>query len=179
MVDFPRIPARQALLHVLAFTVAFCSFVYELLYSELYKTLYGGTVLQYSLTIGIFFASLGFGAYLSRHLNDNRKSNFLRVEVYLALLAPVGFIFALWLGITGSVQVPSAIEHTLVRLPIFIIGLLSGFELPILFSMVDSEKDTRQSSSGIDQFEHYLDTACNKLVSIFFHTSHDNEEYST
>lgn len=135
--------------------------------------------MQYSLTIGIFFASLGLGAYFAKHLDDNRESNFLRVEVYLALFAPIGFMFALWIGMGDMIVLPNLLEQILVRVPIFIIGLLSGFELPILFSMVDSEKAGRDQPTVIDAVESKINGTINRGLNLFFHTSLDSEEYDT
>jgi len=168
------------ILHLLAFTVAFCGFTYELLYSELYRTVYGGTVTQYSLTIGLFFASLGLGSYFSRYLDDDKQSNFLRSQVYISLIAPVGFLFVLFVGFSSMFPFSGVVEQAFSRIPILLIGLLSGFELPILFSMVDEDKLLSQEgrSGFIHRFENSVGRLVSFVVGLFFHTG-DSEEYDT
>ena len=122
----------------LTFVVSFCSFAYEFVYSELLTVMYGGTVTQYVITIGLYFVSLGVGAALSDDLAGERASNLFRTEVYLALVAPAGFLLIVALN---SVRLPQAVPAELVwavaRSPVVAVGFLSGFELPLLTRMVD------------------------------------------
>jgi spermidine synthase len=73
--------SERVTLHGIACLVALCSFAYELVYSELLTVIYGGTVTQYGLTIGLFFSSLGIGSFFVRHFADAQHSNFFRTEV--------------------------------------------------------------------------------------------------
>ena len=134
--------ATAALL-VLTFVVSFCSFVYEFVYSELLTVMYGGTVTQYVITVGLYFFSLGVGAALSDDLNpEDYGGNFFRTEVLLAAVAPAGFLLIVGLN---SVRVPRAVPPellwTVARLPVIVVGFLSGFELPLLTHMVDDRDD--------------------------------------
>ncbi|AUV80626.1 spermidine synthase [Salinigranum rubrum] len=136
--------ARTEVLALLAltFVVSFCSFAYEFVYSELLTVMYGGTVTQYVITIGLYFVSLGVGSALSDDLSDEKASNLFRTEVYLALVAPAGFLLVVGLN---SVRIPQAVPAELVwvaaRTPVVVVGLLSGFELPLLTRMVDETGD--------------------------------------
>ncbi|MEZ3145395.1 spermidine synthase [Halobaculum sp. MBLA0143] len=125
----------------LTFVVAFCSIAYELVYSELLTVFYGGTVVRYSVTIGLYMFSLGVGAVLSSQLGD-AESNFLRTEVYLAVAGPLGAGFVIALNSFPGVVFPAKATVTLAlsHLPILVVGLLSGFEIPLLESLVD-ERD--------------------------------------
>ena len=122
----------------LTFVVAFCSIAYELVYSELLTVFYGGTVVRYSVTIGLYMFSLGVGAVLSSQLGD-AESNFLRTEVLLALAGPLGAGFVIALNSFPGVAFPGKTTLTLTasHLPILVVGLLSGFEIPLLESLVD------------------------------------------
>lgn len=126
----------------LTFVVSFCSFAYEFVYSELLTVMYGGTVTQYVITIGLYFVSLGVGSALSDDLSGDRASNLFRTEVYLALVAPAGFLLVVGLN---SVRVPQSVPPELVwvvaRMPVVVVGFLSGFELPLLTRMVDESSD--------------------------------------
>lgn len=181
----PRL-SKQSLLHLEALLVSLCSFAYELVYSELLTIMYGGAVVQYGLTIGLFFCSLGFGSFLVRQLADQQYSNFFRTELYLAIVAPVGFVFVFWLnGITLPSAIPGILEQVAARLPVVIIGVLSGFELPLLLSMVETESRPTESRATLSQ---WLSTAVSRtggrVLSALFHTDSasettDYETYST
>lgn len=178
--DSSRI-SEQAVLHATALVVALCSFAYELVYSELLTVMYGGTVTQYGLTIGLFFSSLGIGSYLAQHFDDTEHSNFFRTEVYLAFAAPLGFLLILWLN-TAELPgiIPNEILQAVARLPVVVIGILSGFELPLLMSMVETEYgNDAPSPEWVDRLGRAGDTAAYALVSLLFHTSRESEEYDT
>ncbi|WP_396613679.1 spermidine synthase (plasmid) [Haloferax sp. S1W] len=123
----------------LTFVVSFCSFAYEFVYSELLTVMYGGTVTQYVITVGLYFFSLGVGAALSDDLDaTDLGGNFFRTEVFLAAAAPAGFLLVIGLNSVRIPQeVPPVVIWTLARLPVIVVGFLSGFELPLLTHMVD------------------------------------------
>ena len=181
----PRL-STQSLLHFEALLVSLCSFAYELVYSELLTIMYGGAVVQYGLTIGLFFSSLGLGSFLIRQFADQQYSNFFRAELYLAIVAPVGFVFVFWLnGITLPSAIPTIIEQVAARLPVVVIGVLSGFELPLLLSMVEAESESPDSGAPPTR---WLLTAVSRpgrrILSVLFHTDSssettDYETYST
>ncbi|MFC4551339.1 MULTISPECIES: spermidine synthase [Halorussus] len=129
---------KRLTLLALTYVVSFCSFAYEFVYSELLTVMYGGTVTQYVITVGLYFFSLGIGSALSDDLDADAPSNFFRTEVYLAAVAPAGFMLIVGLN---SVAIPKAVPNELIwvlaRLPAVAVGFLSGFELPLLTRMVD------------------------------------------
>ena len=130
----------------LTFVVSFCSFAYEFVYSELLTVMYGGTVTQYVITVGLFFFSLGVGAALSDDLRSaDRGANFFRTEVFLAAAAPLGFLLVVALNsVRVPPTIPPALLWTVARLPVVVVGFLSGFELPLLTHMVDELDDRQQ-----------------------------------
>lgn len=131
--------SRALVLLVITFVVSFCSFAYEFVYSELLTVMYGGTVTQYVITVGLYFFSLGVGSALSDDLSADLPSNFFRTEVYLAAVAPAGFMLIVLLNsITIPAWVPYGLIWVLARLPVIVVGFLSGFELPLLTRMVDA-----------------------------------------
>jgi spermidine synthase len=173
--------SRQTVLHVVTLVVALCSFAYELAYAELLTVMYGGTVTQYGLTIGLFFFSLGLGSYLAHHLDDARQSNFFRTELYIAFLAPVGFLFIIWVNAAQVFAgVPTLAEEVVVRTPVILVGVLSGLELPMLLLMIkQASGPTDQLSDAVVGVLSWLDAATHRVVSVFFHTSRDGTEYDT
>jgi len=172
--------SKQATLHAIACVVALCSFAYELVYSELLTVMYGGTVTQYGLTIGLFFSSLGVGSFLVRHFDDAQHSNFFRTEVYLALAAPVGFLFVLWLNTAALPQeLPNGVLQVAARLPVVVVGVLSGFELPLLLSMVRSEAGSTSTPGWVDRLGRVVETVSFRLLSVVFHTDRESTDYDT
>ena len=179
MDSYPRF--ERSTLHVLTFLVAFCSFAYELVYAELLTIVYGGTVTQYGLTVGLFFSSLGVGSFLVRTLDHERPSNFFRTELLLAISAPLGFVAILWIG---SADVPNGVPpwtfEWLARLPVIVVGGLSGFELPLLTAMV--ERLETDPSERLLALRERLRAATYRVVGLVFHVStdsNDQDSYST
>jgi spermidine synthase len=173
--------SKQAILHTAALVVALCSFAYELVFSELLTVMYGGALTQYGLTIGLFFSSLGIGSYLAAHLDDSRDANFFRTEVYLAFVAPAGVLFIIFLNVAELPAIlPEILVQAVARLPVVVVGALSGFELPLLLSMVESEYgDDPAPGSWRVRLADRVNAVAYGFVSLFFHTSKHSEEYST
>jgi|GEM_PF-605024 len=149
----PRLTDRRLLL-ALTFVVAFCSIAYELVYSELLTVFYGGTVLRYSITIGLYLFSMGVGSFLSAHLDDP-AGNFLRTEVYLALAGPAGAGFMIALNsfpdltlTVGRLALKEPLTLALAHVPILVVGVLSGFEIPLLNELVEHREETLFAALG-------------------------------
>lgn len=164
------------LLHALTFVVAFCSFGYELVYAELLTVVFGGTVTQYGLTVGLFFSSLGVGSFLSRALDEQRPANFLRIEFLLALVAPTGFIGVLVVtaGAASGPLVLAAIE-VLARLPVVAVGVLSGFELPLLTALVRRESAAPPAAGLVGRVRTTVWNASYRVLARVFHVSRDSD----
>jgi spermidine synthase len=149
----PLVTDRRLLL-ALTFVVAFCSIAYELVYSELLTVFYGGTVLRYSITIGLYLFSMGVGSFLSAHLDDP-AGNFLRTEVYLALAGPAGAGFMIALNsfpdatlTVGRLALKEPLTLGLAHVPILVVGVLSGFEIPLLNDLVEHRERTLFAALG-------------------------------
>ena len=172
--------SERTTLHGIACIVALCSFGYELVYSELLTVVYGGTVMQYGLTIGLFFSSLGVGSFLVRQFDDAQHSNFFRTEVYLALSAPVGFLFVLWLNTAVLPQsLPEEVIQVAARLPVVVVGVLSGFELPLLLSMVYSETGQSSPPGWVKRIGRAFENGTYQVLSAVFRTDRESTEYDT
>jgi spermidine synthase len=119
------------------------------------STTMGNTALRYNLTIGLFIASMGFGALLYKKLISKEYfKEFIKVELMLSLvggIAPVlvliidfSFnVFAKYSGVSffsSWIQIPL---FTLNHLLIVAVGFLSGLELPLLMDMAKQFKLTR------------------------------------
>lgn len=160
--------SRTVVLLAVTFVVSFCSFAYEFVYSELLTVMYGGTVTQYVITVGLYFFSLGVGAGLSDDLGVDRPANFFRTEVYLAAVAPAGFLLIVALNsVTIPSWVPAAGVWVIARLPVIAVGVLSGFELPLLTRMV---QQTGVELSWTGQLAGRVVALGQRGLGLFWHT---------
>lgn len=145
---------RRGAIFGITFVVAFCSFVYELAYSEFMTVVFGGTVLRYSLTIGLFFFAFGLGSILYNKL-DSSPEDFFVVELLLSVVGPLGLVAIILLNSFPSSDFflfnwpfPIVLSH----LPIVAIGLLSGLEIPYLSSLTEEGNDGFSLVLGVDYF---------------------------
>lgn len=125
---------------LLTLIVAFCSLVYELIYSQTLTILFGQTVVRYSVTIGLYLFSLGIGAFLfSRVAKLRARGVFYAVEIALSVLGPLGVFGVFFINSTtrDAWLEPNGQLFLLVvsHLPVVIVGLLSGLELPLLTAL--------------------------------------------
>lgn len=121
----PRVSPREVWLLTATFLVAVAGLIYELIAATLSSYLLGDSVRQFSFVLGIFLASMGVGAWVSRFVRDPLPG-FAWAQILLGLvggfLAPVIFALYAWIGA--------------VALPLYTmlvgIGILSGMEIPLI-----------------------------------------------
>lgn len=155
-----RVPATtMTTLFAVTLVVAACSIIYELLLAQTLSALLGDTVLRYSITIGTYLGALGIGAMLCERSPVAPVRRLIRVELLLSAIGgiavPLLYFFdalqrsAYFFGEeawAGSVWVPFAFllaSHAV----IIAIGLLSGFEVPLLLSI--GERIRRNSTNRV------------------------------
>lgn len=121
----------------LSFVVAFCSIVYEMIFSEALRVVFGGTAKRYAITIGLFMFALGIGSFFFNYL-DRSWRTFLVVEIFLSLVGPVGLIYIIWINSHPNVVFPfkRPLLLTISHLPVIAVGFLSGLEIPLLSELV-------------------------------------------
>lgn len=140
---------KLAVLYLITFTVAFCSLVYELILGQTLSAFFGNTVLRYSVTIGLYLLAMGFGAMLAEgKFLEKPNLNFMRTELALTILGGfVVVIFFLLSYVMGTSLLFSVVAHGL----IIIIGVLTGFEIPLLIEMAEDENDEAEARIlGVD-----------------------------
>jgi len=132
------------------FILAFCSLSYELILAQSLSATLGNTVVRYSTTIGFYIMALGVGVILYNKKFNQEKciSSLLYTEQLLAIIgafSPVIIVISNYFirklstvlgfddGLTSSplYYMELFFDYAL----IFIIGFLSGFELPILMDI--------------------------------------------
>ncbi|MCB1362115.1 MAG: polyamine aminopropyltransferase [Rhodobacter sp.] len=120
-------PSRGAEIWLLVatFLVAVAGMVYELIAATLSSYLLGDSVRQFSLVIGVFLASMGFGAWLSRLVTDAVRG-FVWAQIALGVvggfMAPALYFAFAW---SGAVELP--LYGLLV-----LTGVLCGMEIPLI-----------------------------------------------
>ena len=120
-------PSRGAEIWILVatFLVAVAGMVYELIAATLSSYLLGDSVRQFSLVIGVFLASMGFGAWLSRLVTDAVRG-FVWAQIALGVvggfMAPALYFAFAW---SGAVELP--LYGLLV-----LTGVLCGMEIPLI-----------------------------------------------
>ena len=151
-------------IYLLTTMVAFCSIVYELLLAQTLSSIMGDTALRYNITIGLYIASLGFGALFFSKLKSKKSwESFCYLEIILALVGGLGPIFILGfdfllreatsvlnLSVAGSFFYwgSSLFNHLI----IILVGFLSGIELPLLMKM--GEEVRKSSETKVLSFDY-------------------------
>ena len=131
----------QNLIYLISLVTAFVGVIMELAFAQLLTIIFGGTNFLYSLTIGIFTLTLGLGSIISDKVNPNIRLklliNFQYILIAIVMASPLVLITISYKNIIMSF------------LPIFFIGLLTGFELPILISM------SRKNENIVIAFDYF------------------------
>ncbi len=138
---------QSTVLIVSVFVIAICGLIYELIVGTLSSYLFGNSVTQFSLTIGLFMTSMGIGSYASRWINRTPLTWFILLEV---AIAAIGGVSAALLYIVFAV---SDFYHLVMVLLILIIGGLIGLEIPLLTRIIggrDALKDTLANVLAFD-----------------------------
>lgn len=118
-----------------SFLLAFCGIIYELTLAQTNSILLGNSSLQYGITIGLFMAGLGAGAW-KEYPVERAREMLIRLQTLLAFGAPAGYLL-LWLG---ALFLPAWLLWPFSCTLIFAIGFITGRELPLLMHLAGSGK---------------------------------------
>jgi len=110
--------------------LGFCGVIYELVFAQAFSVLFGQSVVQYSVTIGLFLGGMGLGSHLSEHLKNPVRSLSLS-QFLLALCTPILFIFTWWLGLAGWNLCSQIVGYA----TCIAVGAMTGAELPLLLRL--------------------------------------------
>ena len=145
------------MVYAITFVLAFCSIVYELLLGQTLSAFLGNTVLRYSVTIGLYMMSLGIGSMIAEGRFVKRPvTSLLRVELLLTLVGGSSVVFLFFVNALGVPPlVLSVIEHAL----IIVIGILSGFEIPLMISLKNFAAENKDNAIiGVNYLGAFLGT---------------------
>jgi spermidine synthase len=150
------------MIYAITFILAFCSIAYELLLGQSLSAFLGNTVLRYSVTIGLYMFSMGIGSLLAEgRFVKHPVTTLLKIEL---LLTVTGGFSVIALLVLNSVGLPELLFSALAHFLIIIIGIFTGFEIPLLVQMKNIETGQSENSVlGVD----YLGAFCGTIVFAF------------
>ncbi len=147
------------MIYAIAFVLAACSMVYELLLAQTLSFFAEGTVTWYSLVLGVYLGSMGIGALSFRKVfkSTDNWSSLIQVEMWLSLIGGMSVILihllhmiVSYIWITNSFFDLSLVFYAGVFVAVIAIGFLTGCELPLLLSIGSkSAKDGTSISNRI------------------------------
>ena len=137
------------LLLVTTLFISICSIIYELIISAISSYLQGDSVLQFSITIGLYMSAMGIGSYLSKFIKEKLFNKFVYIEVGIGLLGGFSSLILFFANI--YTQIYALIMYVL----IIIIGILVGLEIPILTRIIENnESNVRKNLANIFTFDY-------------------------
>ena len=146
-----------AMIFVFTFILAFCSIVYELLLGQSLSAFLGNTVLRYSVTIGLYMLSMGIGSLMTEgKVVKHPVISLLKIEV---LLTVAGGFSVLLLHFLNAAGLPPLLFSLLAHSLIILIGILTGFEIPLLIEVRNLEvPESENPVLGVDYLGAFLGT---------------------
>mgnify|MGYP001608928544 FL=1 len=152
---------------VVPFLLAFCSMIYELVLAQYISLYFGGTVFNFTLTIGVFLASMGLGALWSaRVARDQIYPVLEKVELGLCGLGLASPLLTSVLGslsLTSSSPLFTQVLFGLCYGLVVMIGILSGYEIPLLLGLFDNAKK-KMTVLSLDYFGSFIAALCYPLL---------------
>ena len=140
---------KYRLLMLTTLIISGCSMCYELIISAVSSYLLGNSTLQYSVTIGLYMASLGLGSYISKFFSNNLFNIFVSIELGIGV---IGGISSLVLFLANIYIANYAL---VMYLEIIIIGAFAGAEIPVMTRIIEQdENNLRVTLSSIFSFDY-------------------------
>lgn len=128
---------------VAVFVAGLCSIVYELLVGTVSSYFLGDSITQFSLTIGLFMASMGLGSFLSRRVGERVLELFVAAEVAL------GLIGGLCVPALFAIYAYTDLYTAAMIVCIVAIGALTGLEVPLLVLVLQRHWPLKTNLSAV------------------------------
>lgn len=145
------------MIYIATIILAFCSIVYELLLGQMLSAFLGNTVLRYSVTIGLYMCSMGIGALLAEgRFREHPLRSLIVIEIGLTLAGGFSIVLLFALSyLSPPTLLFSAIAHGMIVL----IGILTGFEIPLLMYLRNEQRpDSESRVLGVDYVGAFMGT---------------------
>jgi spermidine synthase len=137
---------------VLMFTtliISGCSICYELMISSVSSYLVGDSILQFSITIGLYMCAMGLGSFLSKFVKNNLFDWFALIVIGVGLLGGISCLILF----VSNIYVQS--YQLVMYIEIIAIGTLVGIEIPILTRIIEENaSNLRITLSTIFSFDY-------------------------
>jgi spermidine synthase len=140
--------AYQWLLLIAVFVVATCGLIYELIAGTLASYLLGDSVTQFSTIIGTYLFAMGIGSYLSKYIENNLLTWFIRIELLVGMVG--GFSAGLLFMAFEHVVYFRVLLYAIVVLT----GTLVGLEIPLLMRILKDKIEFSELVSRIFTFDY-------------------------
>ncbi len=135
--------AQMIVLFTSVMVVAMCGIVYELVIAAVSSYLLGNSVYQFSITIGLFMFAMGVGSYISKWFQRDLISNFILVEVAVAVIGGVSSSLLFTLFPWPTLYTPAMYGL------LIIIGTLVGLEIPLLTRIMSTKGDWKEAIANV------------------------------
>lgn len=140
---------KYRLLMLTTLIISGCSMCYELIISAVSSYLLGNSTLQYSITIGLYMAALGFGSYISKFFKNNLFQVFVTIEFSIGIVGGVSSLLLFLSNIYISNY------EVVMYLEIILIGTLAGAEIPIMTRIIEADENNLSVTlSSIFSFDY-------------------------
>lgn len=149
---FQKNRAEKTVLGIAIFIAGLCSIIYELLISTTSSYFLGDSITQFSLTIGFYMAAMGLGSYLSQWFPEERLAAwFIGVEGLLGLVggASVPLLYFFFTRVS-----PEAYQGLVLGLTV-VIGVLTGFEIPLLARIMKKYYPLRENLANVMSLDYF------------------------
>ncbi len=139
-----RVQSREvATLIYAVFVAGLCSIVYELLIATTVTYFLGDSVRYFSLTIGLYMAAMGAGAYLSKFFRRDLVLVLVLAETLLGVAGGFAIPLLYWAYAQTDLFMAAYVLLTL------LIGLLIGLEVPLLTRILERYDSLRVSIAHV------------------------------
>jgi spermidine synthase len=162
-------------IYCLSFLFAFCSISYELLIANTISIFAGIYVLWQCVTIGIYMAALGLGAYISEFHSDKVVARKLfGAEISLSFIASFFMLVIMCLFSISTMYVAAESGNNIFESVMYIfaaaatqlltllIGFFSGYEIPLLIRLI--KINTGQDRSHMVLASNYFGALAGTLI---------------
>ncbi|MGK0358453.1 MAG: spermidine synthase [Bradymonadia bacterium] len=134
---------QLAVLQASVLVVALCGIAYELIIATVSSYLLGNSVYQFSITIGLFMFAMGIGSYLTKRIETNLVTRFIKIEIAVAVIGGLSST------ILFMVYPYRAFYTPVMYTQIIIIGTLVGLEIPILTRILSRREELKESIAHV------------------------------
>ena len=137
------------LLMLTTLMISGCSICYELIISAVSSYLLGDTVLQYSITIGLYMSAMGLGSYLSKYMRKHLFDWFVFIELGVGLIGGTSALVLFYANLYLETY------QLVMYLEIIVIGTFVGVEIPLLTRIIENDNENlRVTLSSIFSFDY-------------------------